>query len=109
MAEVQNERIQTSSLSEEKDIYYLQLYEAFNEIDADQDGYITLEDLSHCCEDQLDDIMEALDLDKNGRISFEEFYACFKSVNPLLNCVAPQSPAETEVLSQGGRDLHTTK
>ena len=79
--------VQTSHWEdEEESLYRDKLQQVFNKMDRDHDGTITREELRQYCDgDQLEDAIIALDLDKTGSISFEQFYACFKAVTPILN------------------------
>ena len=75
---------------EDESLYRDKLQQVFNKIDRDHDGTITREELHQYCEgDQFEDAITALDLDKSGSISFEQFYACFKAVTPMLKTQQP--------------------
>ena len=88
MAGVQTSHWEGEDESRDRD----KLRQVFNKIDRDHDGTITRDELQQYCEgDQLEDAITALDLDKSGSISFEQFYACFKAVTPMLNRVQQPS------------------
>ncbi|XP_024012406.1 LOW QUALITY PROTEIN: calcium-dependent protein kinase 7 [Eutrema salsugineum] len=64
------------------------LHKAFNFFDQNQSGYIEIEELREALNDELDDtsseeviaaIMQDVDTDKDGRISYEEFAAMMKA------------------------------
>ncbi|CAH2072896.1 unnamed protein product [Thlaspi arvense] len=64
------------------------LHKAFNFFDQNQSGYIEIEELREALNDELDDtsseeviaaIMQDVDTDKDGRISYEEFVAMMKA------------------------------
>ncbi|KAG2300541.1 hypothetical protein Bca52824_037013 [Brassica carinata] len=64
------------------------LHKAFNFFDKNQSGYIETEELREALNDELDDssseeviaaIMQDVDTDKDGRISYEEFAAMMKA------------------------------
>ncbi|XP_065903702.1 ras and EF-hand domain-containing protein homolog isoform X2 [Dysidea avara] len=75
---------------EEESFYRDKLQQVFNNIDRDHDGTITREELHQYCEgDQFEDAITTLDLEKSGSISFEQFYACFKAVIPMLKVQQP--------------------
>ena len=70
--------------------YREKLFQVFSKIDKDHDGSITRDELrQYCGDDQLEDAIKALDINQDGSISFEEFYACFKKVTPMLESLAP--------------------
>ena len=72
--------------------YREKLFQVFSKIDNDHDGTITRDELrQYCNEEQLDDaIIKALDINGDGNISFDEFYACFKQVTPMLDGLTPR-------------------
>lgn len=76
--------------------YREKLLQVFSKIDKDHDGIITRDELRQYCEDdQFDDTIKALGINQDGSISFEEFYASFKEVTPMLDSVTPQPAFST--------------
>lgn len=58
--------------------------EAFDRIDADDSGYISRQNLKdflgdQCTKEQVDEIMKSADIDKDGKISYNEFLAAFRN------------------------------
>lgn len=93
--------------------YRERLFQVFSKIDKDHDGSITRDELrQYCGDDQLEDAIKALDINQDGNISFEEFYACFKKVTPMLESLTPLPAFSTPqnnmvtsyVVETGGED-----
>ena len=85
--------VRTRHWEDEGDPFYRErLFQIFSKIDKDHDSSITRDELRQYCEDnQLnDDAITALDVNQDGNISFEEFYACFKKVTPTIDSLAPR-------------------
>jgi calcium-dependent protein kinase len=58
--------------------------EAFDRMDVDADGYISLDNLKevmgkHCSPEEVEAVMESGDRDRDGRISWEEFLRAFRT------------------------------
>lgn len=58
--------------------------EAFDRIDSDDSGYISRQNLQdflgdQCTKEQVDEIMESADSNKDGRISYDEFLESFRN------------------------------
>lgn len=89
--------VRTRHWEDEGDPFYREkLFQVFSKIDKDHDGSITRDELrQYCGDEQLDDAIKALDINQDGSISFEEFYACFKKVTPLLNSLTPHPACST--------------
>ena len=85
--------VRTRYWEDDGDPFYRErLFQVFSKIDKDHDGSITRDELRQYCGDdqlQLEDAIKALDINQDGNISFEEFYACFKKVTPMLESLTP--------------------
>ena len=82
--------------------YRDRLLQVFSKIDKDRDGSITRDELRQYCEDDgVEDAIKAMDIDQDGNISFDEFYACFKKVTPMLDRARPifSTPRESMATS----------
>ena len=58
--------------------------EAFDRIDADDSGYISRQNLQdflgdHCTKEQVDEMMGSADINKDGKISYDEFLCAFRN------------------------------
>ena len=89
--------VRTRHWEDDGDPFYRErLFQVFSKIDKDHDGSITRDELRQYCEDdQLEDAITALDINQDGSISFEEFYACFKKVTPMLESLTPRPAFST--------------
>lgn len=60
--------------------------EAFDRLDCDDTGYISKENLrqilgKECCKEHIDEILASGDVNKDGKISYQEFLQVFRSQN----------------------------
>lgn len=69
------------------------LGQLFRKIDVNHDGYIEIEELKIALGDEsswiemkeLKNLMDSIDIDKNGRINYTEFLACSLSKDELFS------------------------
>ncbi|GAA54117.1 glycerol-3-phosphate dehydrogenase [Clonorchis sinensis] len=87
-----------------------QLLQRFRKLDAGTKGYITLSDLSRCCEESgehlskesLQVLLESMDMDKNGRIDVTDF---LHFMSALKSGTVPHSPLK-RVFSRAPVPVH---
>jgi hypothetical protein len=69
----------------------------FNQLDADHDGFISLQDLRSVLGETVDGedirvILQEADLDGDGQINFDEFEKCFNMIGPIPVVDESESP-----------------
>lgn len=80
------------------DIKENKLAEAFDRIDSDNNGYVTVENLqsflgTDYSAEFVDEAIRTVDVDNDGKVSFEEFKGAFRSQENLRHIVAAEAIA----------------
>ncbi|GAX86032.1 hypothetical protein CEUSTIGMA_g13447.t1 [Chlamydomonas eustigma] len=85
-----------------------EMHEAFNLIDLDGDGFLSAEELEESLRVkgvkltrvQIDEMIKAADVDGDGRLSFIEYMALMKGLDPLLYAHAEITDKEIALIFQ---------
>jgi len=87
------------------------LAEAFDRLDSDDSGFITKANLrailgTSYSKEKVDDLVKEVDIEKNGKISFEEFVALFRVKHGnLRNEMNTMLPSESSFCADDDKGL----
>lgn len=84
------------------------IYEAFRHFDTDNSGYITKDELKAALSDEhnleageVEKIIEEVDIDKDGKINYEEFSAMIRKGNPTFQAESRRTARQIENVTTG--------